>query len=118
MAEAKVTAPDLLDMKERGERITVLTTHDYPTARLLERGGIDIALVGDSLGNVILGFQNTLPVTVDNMIYHTKAVAAGIERALLVTDMPYLSYQISAEQAIANAGRIIKEGGAEAVKLE
>jgi 3-methyl-2-oxobutanoate hydroxymethyltransferase len=118
MAESKVTAPDLLDMKERGERITVLTAHDYPTARLLERAGIDVVLVGDSLGNVVLGFQNTLPVTMEHMIYHTKAVAAGLERALLVTDMPYLSYQIAPEQAIENAGRLLKEAGAEAVKIE
>ena len=118
MAERKVTAPDLLSMKERGEKITVLTAYDYPTARLLELAGIDVALVGDSLGNVVLGYENTLPVTMDEMLHHVKAVARGSVRALVVADMPYLSYQISPEQAVENAGRFLKEGGAAAVKLE
>ncbi|MDO8586859.1 MAG: 3-methyl-2-oxobutanoate hydroxymethyltransferase [Armatimonadota bacterium] len=118
MTERKVTAPDLLTMKERGEKITVLTAYDYPTARLVERAGIDVALVGDSLGNVVLGYENTLPVTMEEMLHHVKAVARGVERALVVADMPYLSYQISVEQALENAGRFLKEGGAESVKLE
>jgi 3-methyl-2-oxobutanoate hydroxymethyltransferase len=118
MPDRKVTAPDLIALKERGEKITVLTAYDYPTARLLERAGIDVALVGDSLGNVVLGYENTLPVTMDEMLHHTRAVVRGAGRTLVVADMPYLSYQISPEQALENAGRFLKEGGAAAVKLE
>jgi len=118
MSESKVTAPGLLEMKERGEKITCLTAYDYPTVTLLEQAGIDVVLVGDSVGNVILGYDNTLPVTMEEMLHHTKPVAFGAERALVVADMPYLSYQISPEQAVENAGRFLKEGGAEAVKLE
>ena len=118
MSESKVTAPGLIEMKARGEKITVLTAYDYATARLLEKAGVDVALVGDSLANVILGYDTTLPVTMDEMLHHTGAVARGVERALVVADMPYLSYQISLEEAVLNAGRFLKEGGAQAVKLE
>ncbi|MDO8682146.1 MAG: 3-methyl-2-oxobutanoate hydroxymethyltransferase [Armatimonadota bacterium] len=118
MSNPKVTAPGLIEMKARGEKITALTAYDYPTIRLLEQAEIDIALVGDSLGNVVLGYDTTLPVTMEEMLHHTKAVAYGADRALVVVDMPFLSYQISGEQALMNAGRFLKEGGAAAVKLE
>lgn len=118
MSDRKTTAPDLIAMKERGEKITVLTAYDYPTAKFLDRAGIDVALVGDSLGNVVLGYENTLPVTMEEMIHHTKAVVRGCGHALVVADMPYLSYQISPELAMQNAGRLLKEAGAAAVKLE
>jgi 3-methyl-2-oxobutanoate hydroxymethyltransferase len=114
----KVTIPSLRAMKESGEKIAMLTAYDWPTAVLLDRAGIDVLLVGDSVGNNILGYPDTLPVTMDEMIHHTKAVRRGVKRALLVGDMPFMSYQVSAEQALTNAGRFLKEGGAEAVKLE
>jgi 3-methyl-2-oxobutanoate hydroxymethyltransferase len=105
-------------MKQRGERITMLTAYDYPTAVLIDQAGIDMALVGDSLGMVVHGLENTLPVTMDMMILHTRAVRRGLKRALLVGDMPFMSYQTSAEDAKRNAGRFLAEGGADAVKLE
>ncbi len=105
-------------MKERGEKIAVLTAYDYTMARLLDRAGIDIILVGDSVGMVVLGFDNTLPVTLDMMIHHTKAVSRGAKRALIVADMPFLTFQLSMEEAMRNAGRLIQEGGAAAVKIE
>jgi 3-methyl-2-oxobutanoate hydroxymethyltransferase len=116
--EEKVTVPEIRKMKERGEKITALTAYDYSFARILDQAGIDILLVGDSLGSVIQGQENTLSVTLDDMIYHTKAVARGRQRALLVADMPFLSFQVSAEEAKRNAGRFVQEAGAEAVKLE
>ena len=118
MAKDKVTAPDLVAMKARGEKITFLTAYDYPSARLLDEAGIDVALVGDSLGMVVLGYENTLSVTMDDMIRHTAAVARGAKRALVVGDMPFMSYQVSDEQAVENAGRFMQEAGAQAVKLE
>ena len=117
-SDRAVTAPLLHEMKAAGARIAVLTAYDYPTARLEDDSGIDVILVGDSVGNVVLGYANTLPVTMEEMLHHVRAVSRGIRRAMLVADMPYLSYQISKEQAIANAGRFLKEGGAHAVKLE
>jgi len=114
----KVTILDLKKMKEEGEKITMLTAYDCPTSRMLDASGIEILLVGDSVGSVIAGYQNTLPVTVDEIIYHCRAVACGRNRALLVADMPFMSYQISSEEAKRNAGRMIKEGFAEAVKIE
>lgn len=114
----RVTTTTLQEMKARGEKITLLTSYDYPTARLLDEAGIDILLVGDSVGNVILGYENTLPVTMDEMIHHTKAVARGAKRSLVVGDMPFLSYQVSLSEAILNGGRFLQEGGAQAVKLE
>jgi 3-methyl-2-oxobutanoate hydroxymethyltransferase len=114
----KVTAPSLRASKERGERLVCLTAYDYPTARIVDEAGIDIILVGDSLGNVVLGYGNTIPVTVDEIVAHTRAVRRGVHRALLVADMPYGSYHTSADDAVGVALRLVKEGGAEAVKLE
>lgn len=114
----KVTILDLQRMKDEGKKITMLTAYDYPTARILDSCGVDILLVGDSVGNVILGQENTLPVSVDDMIHHTRAVAKASKNSLVVIDMPFMSYQISVEDAKRNAGRMIKESGAEAVKLE
>jgi 3-methyl-2-oxobutanoate hydroxymethyltransferase len=116
--DERVTIPKLRAMKESGEKIAMLTAYDWPTALLLDRAGLDVLLVGDSVGNNILGYESTIPVTMDEMIHHTRAVRRGVKRALLVGDMPFLSYQTSGEHALANAGRFLKEGGAEAVKLE
>ena len=113
-----VRVPDLRAMKERGEKISVLTAYDSTMARLLDRAGIDVILVGDSVGMVVLGFDNTLPVTLDMMIHHTSAVSRGAKRALIVADMPFLTFQLSMEEAMRNAGRLIQEGGAAAVKIE
>lgn len=114
----KVSAPSLRASKERGERLVCLTAYDYPTARLVDEAGIDIILVGDSLGNVVLGYGNTVPVTLDEMITHVKAVRRAVQRALLVADMPYGSFHTGSDEAVRNALRLVKEGGAEAVKLE
>ena len=114
----KITILDLQKMKDRGEKITMLTAYDFPTARILDAGGIEIMLVGDSVGPVMAGYKNTLPVTVDEIIYHCRAVARGRTNALLVADMPFMSYQTSVGEAKKNAGRMIKEGMAEAVKIE
>jgi 3-methyl-2-oxobutanoate hydroxymethyltransferase len=115
---AKVTVQEIRKMKERREKISSLTAYDFSFARVLDAAGVDILLVGDSLGSVIQGQDNTLPVTLEEMIYHTRAVARGRSRALVVTDMPFLSFQVSVEEAKRNAGRCLKEGGAEAVKIE
>lgn len=115
---ARVTIPKLRQMKADKEKITMLTAYDYPTARLLDQEGIDMMLVGDSLGMVVLGYPNTLPVTMDEMLHHTKAVSRGVENAIVVGDMPFMSYNIEPSDAVRNAGRFIKEGGAEAIKLE
>ncbi len=104
--------------KARREPITMLTAYDYPTALAIDRAGIDSILVGDSLGMVVLGYENTLPVTMEDMLHHCKAVARGAEYALLVGDMPFMSYQVSIEQAVRNAGRFLQEAGMQAVKLE
>lgn len=114
----KVTTVSLKEMKQQGKKITMLTCYDYSTSLIMNEAGIDVLLVGDSLGMVILGYENTLPVTMEEMLHHTKAVKRGNSRALLVADMPYLSYQLKKKDAIKNAGRFIKEGGAEAVKVE
>ena len=114
----KVTILDLQKMKDSGEKITMLTAYDYPFARLLDEAGVDILLIGDSVGNVMMGYEYTLPVTVDDIIYHTRAVVKARKKALVVADMPFMSYQVSIEEAKKNAGRMIQEGGAEAVKLE
>lgn len=113
-----MTTLDLLGMKQRGERIAALTAYDYLFARLVDQGGADIVLVGDSLAQVVLGLDSTLPITVEDMIYHARAVSRGVERALVVVDLPFLSYQVSREEALRNAGRVLKETGAAAVKLE
>lgn len=113
-----VTVPRLRDMKRQGERITMVTAYDATFARLFDDAGIDVLLVGDSLGMVVQGQSSTLPVTVDEVIYHCRAVARGTRRAHLVGDMPFLSWQLSPERALRNAGRFLAEGGAQAVKLE
>lgn len=117
-AVSKVTVPFILERKLRGERISCLTAYDYPAARMVDEAGIELILVGDSLAQAVLGYESTVPVTVDEMLHHLKAVRRGIRRALLIVDMPFGAYQISDEQALANAVRFLKEGGAEAVKLE
>ena len=113
----KITVPGLREMKKQGEKIVSLTCYDYTTAQILNAAGVDILLVGDSLGMVKLGYATTLPVTVEDMHYHTRIVAKANSRALLVTDMPYLSYQVSSEKAVENCGLMLK-AGAEAVKME
>jgi 3-methyl-2-oxobutanoate hydroxymethyltransferase len=113
-----VTIHDLSAWKQQGRRFVMLTAYDYPTARILDAAGIPILLVGDSLGQTVLGYETTLPVTMEEMLHHTKAVSRGAKEALIVGDMPFLSYQTSLEQGIANAGRFLKEGGAHAVKVE
>jgi 3-methyl-2-oxobutanoate hydroxymethyltransferase len=118
MNENPIRVPDFKEKKRRGEKISMLTAYDATMARLLDRAGIDALLVGDSLGTVILGHDSTLPVTIDAMIHHTAAVSRGAKRALVVADMPFLSYQVSVEKAVHNAGRLLQEGGAAAVKLE
>jgi len=118
MESKKITVPIIMKMKEQQEKIAALTAYDYLMALFLDDAGIDIILVGDSGAMVFSGYETTIPITVDEMIYHTRAASRGIKRALLVGDMPFLSFQISAEEALRNAGRFIKEGGAEAVKME
>jgi 3-methyl-2-oxobutanoate hydroxymethyltransferase len=113
-----VTVPDFLLAKTQGRRLVMLTAYDYTMARLLDAAGVDAILVGDSLGMVVQGQETALAVTLDEMIYHTRLVARGVRRALLVTDMPFMSYQVSPQHALENAGRIIKEAGAHAVKIE
>lgn len=114
----KITIPEILLMKQEGRRITVLTAYDFPFARLVDQGGVDIILVGDSAGVVVAGHDTTLPVTMDEMVYHVKAVRRAGPKALLVADMPFMSCQAGIEDACRNCGRMIKEGGAEAVKIE
>jgi len=114
----KVNAPSLKASKQRGERLVCLTAYDFPTARIVDEAGIDIILVGDSLGNVVLGYGNTVPVTLDEILIHLKAVRRAVQRALLVADMPYGSFHTGADDAVRNALRLVKEGGAEAIKLE
>ena len=114
----KVTVRDIAEMKVRGERIPMLTAYDYPTARLADEAGVPMILVGDSLGMVVLGYDSTIPVTVEDMIHHVKAVARGARRSLIVGDLPFMSYQVDTSQALHNAGRLLQEGGAHAVKLE
>ncbi len=114
----KITASTLLDKKQRHELITCLTAYDYASARLVDEAGIDMVLVGDSLAMVMLGYENTLPVTMQEMLHHTRAVRRGVKRAFLVADMPFASYHVSQRESIRNAARFIKDAGAEAVKIE
>lgn len=114
----KNTTATFSQMKEQGKKISMLTAYDYSTAKLIDEAGITSILVGDSLGNVILGYDNTIPVTLDDMIHHGAAVARGARHALVIIDMPFMSYQASVYDAVTNAGRLMKEGGAGAVKLE
>lgn len=116
--DKKITIPGLFAMKERGEKISMITAYDYPTALLVDRAGIEVVLVGDSVGNNVLGYDSTIPVTLEEMLHHTKAVRRGLKQALLVGDMPFMSFNVSHEQAIESAGRFLKEAGAEAVKIE
>jgi 3-methyl-2-oxobutanoate hydroxymethyltransferase len=114
----KVTSLTLRQKKQRGEPISMLTAYDYPTALIMDQAGMDCILVGDSLGMVVLGYDNTLPVTMDDMLHHCRAVARGAKSALLIGDMPFMSYQASVEDAVRNAGRFLQNGGMDAVKLE
>jgi len=114
----RITTRELVAMKHRAEKIVCLTAYDYLFGRLVDEGGADIVLVGDSLGQVVLGYDSTIPVTLDDMIHHGRAVRRGVQHALLVVDMPFLTFQITPEDTVRNAGRIVKETGAEAVKLE
>ena len=118
MQPTKISVPELQRLKASGQKITALTAYDYPFARILDECGIDFLLVGDSLGTTVQGADTTLPVTMDDMVYHLRLVNRAHPRALIVGDMPFLSYQAGICDAIANAGRLLKEGGAEAVKLE
>jgi 3-methyl-2-oxobutanoate hydroxymethyltransferase len=113
-----VTVPDFLSARARGVRLTMLTAYDYTLARILDAAGVDGILVGDSLGMVVQGNEHSLAVTLDEMIYHTRLVARGIRRSLLLADMPFMTFQVSPQQALENAGRLVKEGGAHGVKLE
>jgi len=115
---AKFTVRDFREKKKLGQPITMLTAYDYPTALAVDRAGIDSILVGDSLGMVVLGYPNTLPVTMEDMLHHCRAVSRGANYAMLIGDMPFMSYQVSAEQAVANAGCFLQEAGMDAVKLE
>ncbi|TAN39034.1 MAG: 3-methyl-2-oxobutanoate hydroxymethyltransferase [Nitrospirae bacterium] len=114
----RITIHDFLSKKQQGAKITMLTAYDYPFAQIVDEAGIDCILVGDSLGMVVQGLENTLPVTMDEMIYHTRLVSRAVKNALVIGDMPFMSYQASVEEAVRNAGRFLKEAGASAIKLE
>jgi 3-methyl-2-oxobutanoate hydroxymethyltransferase len=114
----RVTAPAVVEAKRRGELLTVVTAYDHPSARLADEAGVDMILVGDSVGTVVLGYDSTLPVTMADMLHHTRAVTRARPRALVIGDLPFMSYQVSDAQAVENAGRLVQEGGADAVKLE
>ncbi|MBW1702603.1 MAG: 3-methyl-2-oxobutanoate hydroxymethyltransferase, partial [Deltaproteobacteria bacterium] len=118
MEQKKVTIAHLQEKKKNGDKITMMTAYDYPTAGLVDQAGIDTILVGDSLGMVMLGYESTVPVTMDDMIHHCKAVCRGAKSGFIIGDMPFMSYQVSIEKAIENAGRFIKEAGCDCVKLE
>jgi len=114
----KITVPILLAKKEKKEKIVALTAYDFPIAKILDQAGIDLILVGDSLGMVVLGYENTIPVTMEDMIHHTKPVARAAKTALVIADMPYFSFHLSIEESVRNASRFLKEGGAKGVKIE
>lgn len=118
MKTKRVTVPDFQRMKRRDEKISVLTAYDYTFAHLMDNAGIDAILVGDSLGMIVQGRDSTIPVTLDDIIYHTRAVKRGVQRAMIIADLPFLTYQISIDDAMKNAARLLQEGGADAVKLE
>lgn len=115
---AKITINDFFKKKAEGQKITMLTAYDYPFARIVDEAGIDAIIVGDSVGMVVQGLENTLPVTMDEMIYHTKIVSRAVKNAMIIGDLPFMSYQVSVEDAVRNAGRFLKEAGASAVKIE
>lgn len=117
-APLRITTRTVVDMKGRGEKISMLTAYDFTMARIIDAAGIDIILVGDSASNVMAGHETTLPITLEQMIYHTSTVVRGAQRALVVADLPFMSYQVTAEEALVNAGRMMKEAGAHCVKLE
>lgn len=114
----RITAGQIKEMKAKGEKITMLTAYDYATARIVDEAGIPLILVGDSLGMVVLGYESTIPVTMEDMLHHTKAVVRGTKRAMIIGDMPFMTYHVSVADALKNAARFIQEGGAQAVKLE
>ena len=114
----KITIPGLIERKQRGEKLTMLTAYDLPVARLLDESGVDVVLVGDSLGMVALGYSATVPVTMEEMLHHCKAVRRGVTRALVVGDMPFMSFNIAVKETVRNAGRFLKEAGCDAVKVE
>jgi 3-methyl-2-oxobutanoate hydroxymethyltransferase len=114
----RITINQIRDMKQKGEKITMLTSYDYTTAKLVDEAGIPLILVGDSLGNVVLGYDSTIPVTLEVMLHHTRAVVRGTKKAMVIGDMPFMTYQVSVEDAIRNAGRFLQETGCQAVKLE
>ena len=114
----KITVPDILSARSRGRKIAALTAYDFTFARIVDEAGVDIVLVGDTLSAIIQGHPNTLPVTLDEMVYHCRCVSRGVSRALVIGDMPFMSYQVSPQQAVESAGRLVKEGGVGAVKLE
>ena len=118
MSEKKITISGLQEKKDKGEKITMMTAYDYPTASLVEQAGIDTILVGDSLGMVVLGYDSTVPVTMDEMLHHSKTVTRGAKNTFVIGDMPFMSYQVSVEKAVENAGRFMKEAGCDSVKLE
>lgn len=115
---ARITPPDIMAKKQNGEKITMLTAYDYSMAAMIDQAGVDMILVGDSLGMVVLGYESTVPVTMEEMLHHAKAVSRGARQALVVGDMPFMSYQVNPEDAVKNAGRFIKEAGCQAIKLE
>ena len=115
---AKVSIRDVADMKSRGDKIPMITAYDYTTAQLADRAGIPLVLVGDSLGMVVLGYDSTIPVTMEDMLHHAKAVARGAKQCMIVVDLPFMSYQLDDKQALANAARLVQEGGAHSVKIE
>lgn len=118
VTKARITSSHIVKMKRKAEKIVMITAYDYPTACLVDEAGVDIVLVGDSLGMVVLGHDTTIPVTLDDMVHHTKAVARGAKRALVIADLPFLTYQTSSADAMRSAARLVQEGGAAAVKLE
>jgi 3-methyl-2-oxobutanoate hydroxymethyltransferase len=115
---ARITLNDIQALKRRGEKVVMLTAYDYPSARIADASGVDMLLVGDSLGMVVLGYDDTIKVTLEDMLHHTRAVVRGSERAMVVTDLPFMTYQVSVEEAMRNAARLMQEGGCQAVKLE
>lgn len=115
---AKITTQTVVDMKRKGEKISMLTAYDYTMAKIIDEAGIDIILVGDSASNVMAGFETTVPMTLDHMIYHTSCVVRGVNQALVIADLPFMSYQVTAKEALISAGRMMKEAGAHAIKME
>lgn len=114
----RISINQIKDMKQKGEKITMLTAYDYTTAKIIDEAGVPLILVGDSLGNVVLGYESTIPVTMEDMLHHTKAVVRGSKNAMVISDLPFMTYHISSEDALRNSARLIQEGNAQAVKLE